>query len=274
MASSKAGGKNGGHTAARSPGKAGSRAREPAPGPVFKVINHDITTDVIEPLAPADAGRDAGRHAGIASVASDARHDHDDDGDGELAFPSHPKRFRGHAVAAAETAAAATHACDALEEIEKLVGRDGVLGTTADFWREVASACEDVDGDGDEDVTSDGASSDLAPAAMTPATSPLASPLAGDEPRLEDFISDAGTTSAPAAAAAAFQPRFQIKELCFRDADGKLALTAAGPAHVHKPAHLRASKSSKRLIKRALRRKSGVWEMVCPSVAVAEFMLL
>ncbi|SCU82164.1 LADA_0C03444g1_1 [Lachancea dasiensis] len=198
-----------------------------------------------------------------------------------MLFPSYPKRFR--ASDSAETAGSEDGSSDqcssgSAPDIESLLDKDDSVTTNADFWREVPVSSEFA-GDEPAAVVDPGSACDAELATV----SPLASP---QEPRLEDFIQDvepslsAGPSSYHLQSDYACQSDFQIKRLCFRDADGKLALTDASRSsslhHISKPLHKRLSncKTSKKLLKRALRRKSGFWEMASPAFAVAEFMLL
>ncbi|KAM3161898.1 hypothetical protein ACU8KH_04015 [Lachancea thermotolerans] len=186
--------------------------------------------------------------------------------DEELTFPSFPKRFQAQAGEAGPAPAAEKP--DDETSIEQLLHKDEALSTNTDFWREVRASSE-------AEPAGEPAGSAAAAAlgeSLAEPLSPLSpAPRAASETRLEDFIRDVGPLHA--ASPGSFQPDFQIKRLCFRDAEGKLALTAVGSSHVHKPAR-RHPHNHKKLLKKVLRRKSGLWEMASPSFAVAEFMLL
>ncbi|SCU89900.1 LAME_0E06084g1_1 [Lachancea meyersii CBS 8951] len=204
--------------------------------------------------------------------------------DEELTFPSYPRRFHR------ASDASATVACDSASrgsassmhsDIESLLDRDDSLSGNADFWREVPAACE---GNGELDaaqMTESSLTHTTTPlhthSSMPLQESPLASPVTpASETCLEDFICDVGpSANTSSLLQTPFQPDFQIKRLCFRDAEGKLALTDSRGS-VSKPSFSRHTsyKTSRKLLKRALRRKSGLWEMASPKFAVAEFMLL
>lgn len=200
--------------------------------------------------------------------------------DEELTFPSFPKRFHSQPNdedSVDETEAGSESVSSFVgSDIEHLLGKDESVTTNADFWREVRTSCDYEPssvshGSEQEEEHSNGEAQ--APSSPLSPHSPL-SPLSHDsitETRLEDFIRDIGSLNS--ASPDNFQPDFQIKRLCFRDADGKLALTASGGSHVHKPSS-KNPRSSKKLMRRVLRRKSALWEMASPNFAVAEFMLL
>ncbi|SCV04477.1 LANO_0G10440g1_1 [Lachancea nothofagi CBS 11611] len=189
----------------------------------------------------------------------------------ELTFPSYPRRFYSNPELADLNNC--TSMSNAPSEIESLLDKDDSLSTNTDFWREVPVSCEH-----DEPVAPQNSALDLSHNDFdleSPLKSPVVSSAASAEPRLEDFFQDLETTN-PASQQTLFQSDFQFKRLCFRDADGKLALTDAQSSyHISKPMHKNVTyNTSKGLLKRALRRKSGFWEMASPSFAVAEFMLM
>ncbi|SCU88326.1 LAMI_0D09670g1_1 [Lachancea mirantina] len=227
----------------------------------FKVANSEIATRAIEPLSRTS--RCAWEDGSVDGSVDDGVDD-----DVEFTFPSHPKRFHhglqreslAPSIADGSGLAADLAATD--DDVGSLLARND------DFWREVGSSC------GEEDA--EPAPVPVLTPAPAPASAPVLAPVA--EPRLDDFIRDAdldslASTCALESALESVSPHYRVRNVCLRDADGKLALTGSQTHGVHKPAQS-AAKRSRKLLRRVLRRNSGVWEMVCPSVAVAEFMLL
>ncbi|SCU97223.1 LAFA_0G10418g1_1 [Lachancea sp. 'fantastica'] len=219
--------------------------------------------------------------------------------DEELTFPSYPRRFHRASDAGCDVGSNApptspSSSSSVRSDIESLLDRDESLNSNEDFWREVPATTESSSSSSAA-TTTDPSSSQNDPNLSFPlstaiphsssssssSSSPLESPQSPQSPVsetcLEDYIRDMGpSATGPTMLQSQYQPDFQIKRLCFRDADGKLALTDHSRASVHKPSHARGKsyKTSRKLLKRALRRKSGLWEMASPKFAVAEFMLL
>ncbi|CEP61551.1 uncharacterized protein LALA0_S03e05402g [Lachancea lanzarotensis] len=214
--------------------------------------------------------------------------------DEELTFPSYPKRFHrasdaaqtavgcdGVAAVSSSSSSSSSSTSSVRSDIESLLDRDDSLNSNEDFWREVRATSEtaaatttELNSSQDSDLSF---SLTTSPATTVADLSQFSSPVS--ETCVEDYICDMGpSANGPSMLQNQFQPDFQIKRLCFRDAEGKLALTDHSRASVCKPSHARSHnksyKTSRKLLKRALRRKSGLWEMASPKFAVAEFMLL
>ncbi|GCE99188.1 hypothetical protein ZYGM_003393 [Zygosaccharomyces mellis] len=100
---------------------------------------------------------------------------------------------------------------------------------------------------------------------------PLQEPSSSQESQedLTQFISE-DLGSAQPVDSSSWDQDCRIKLLCYRDAEGKLRLRNANSSDGGSG---RVQKKSKKLLRRAIRRKSGVREMVSTGIGIGEFML-
>lgn len=105
------------------------------------------------------------------------------------------------------------------------------------------------------------------------------------ETSFDEFITeDFGTSVSMDASSANWDQDHKIKLLCYRDSKGNFRLRTEDESRVGRstPSKSCVTKKSlkkhnknktKKLLKRAIRRKSGVWEMVNTGIGIGEFML-
>ncbi|GMM54296.1 hypothetical protein DAKH74_009120 [Maudiozyma humilis] len=148
-----------------------------------------------------------------------------------------------------------------------------------DFWKEVKST--------NEEAIALPANEHLGQSSAAPSfayNSPSASPKAQFEAvSLDDFIAD----DLPATREASHEwneklfresyPTHPVKLLSYRDGDGQLALRTRSLSNSTKNARMciisKRKNKHKKLMKRAIRRKSGVAEMISTDVGISELML-
>lgn len=145
-----------------------------------------------------------------------------------------------------------------------------------DFWKEVKSTNEEAISLPDDDQ--------LHTSSSFAYNSATASPKAPFESvSLNDFISDDLPSTREAShewneqlfrESSAKQP---VRLLSYRDADGQLALRARNLSNTTKNARMciinKRKNKHKKLLKRAIRRKSGVAQMISTDVGISELML-
>lgn len=251
----------------------------------FQLVNGVITKEDITPLASSSPQRSttSSDEEGSNSTATESdllfspissavdEEEDEDEYDHELLSPiyfgaSYPKRFHH-----------SSHASDQLgRESRKgsLCGQfwKDLLGNTTngDFWKEVGTTNEEA----------------IFASEPLQELSTESSPLEDhSNTTLDQFIKEDATAPASSALSAAqWDDDYKIKLLCYRDTTGNLRLrTQEDNSNVArglvtestnlKVRKIRKGKGKSRLLKNAIRRKSGVREMVSTGVGIGEFML-
>lgn len=132
-----------------------------------------------------------------------------------------------------------------------------------DFWKEVGTTDEEA-------LCFPEVETQNAPAPpMTESSQEPGSSSQESQEDLTQFISE-DLGSAQPVDSSSWDQDCRIKLLCYRDAEGKLRLRNANSSDGGSG---RVQKKSKKLLKRAIRRKSGVREMVSTGIGIGEFML-
>lgn len=256
----------------------------------FQVSNHIIATDVIVPIedkanvpsTPETA--DSEPDTLFSPLNSTEYHEEEEDEELEFTFPSYPKRFHRHhrsqpnSKPTIEDSSLHLETDDASSaiHIETLLHTDEGLTNNEDFWREVGTSFYDEDMEHvspkSAALSEEGSDGLQSPLENSPPLYTSHYATSNSEPSfIEDFIADDSANPAASDEALFDSSTYQFKRLCYRDSEGKLALTTENN-HIRKPYH--RGKKRKNQMKQVLRRKSGFWEMVCPSVGIGEFMLL
>ncbi|QLQ78830.1 hypothetical protein HG537_0B01780 [Torulaspora globosa] len=249
---------------------------------LFQLVNGVITKDDITPLAKSSQNSAMNSDdesststtmesdllfSPIGSVVDDA--EDEDEYDHELLNPvyfgaTYPKRF--HHVSNAHDDSIVESRKDSVcqQFLKDLLGNP----TNDDFWKEVGTTNEE------------------AIFASQPSEPPVESPSVQDQSTtsLDEFIKeDATAPSTSTLSTAQWDDNYKIKLLCYRDTTGNLRLrtqeenckgsrTAVMGCANHRINKIRKGNKSK-LLKNAIRRKSGVREMVSTGVGIGEFML-
>lgn len=243
----------------------------------FQLLNGVITKEDITPLAKSQ--RSQAEESDSESVDSAdllfsplgsgavEEEEEEDEFDHGLLSPvyfgaMYPKRFHHHSSADVEAAVESRRNSVSGYALRDLVGASG----NGDFWKEVAATNQE------------------AIFASCPLELPSESAGCVEEScdtSLDEFISaDLGT---PTSVPPQWDEDYKIKLLCYRDAAGNLRLrtqedsytvsrNSSVPVAKVKVGKSRKGKSGK-LLKSAIRRKSGVREMVSTGIGIGEFML-
>lgn len=261
------------------------KSSTPGGNKLFQLVNGVITKDDITPLAKSS------QHSAMSSddesststttesdllfspmsSAVDEEED-EDEYDHELLSPiyfgsNYPKRFH-HMSNAYEHSVVESRKGSVCGQFWKdLLGNT----TNGDFWKEVGATNEE---------------------AIFTASLPVEQPAESlssledqSNTSLEEFIKEDATAPASSAVSVAqWDDDYKIKLLCYRDTTGNLRLrTQEESVHGarnqttestnHKVGKIRKGKGKSKLLKNAIRRKSGVREMVSTGVGIGEFML-
>lgn len=248
---------------------------------LFQLVNGVITKDDITPLAKssqnsATSSDDESSTSTVMepdllfSPMGSVADEDEDEYDHELLSPvyfgaSYPKRFHHVSNANDDSVVESRKGSVCGLFLQDLVGNT----TNDDFWKEV------------------GATSEEAIFASQPLEPPAELPSVQDQPTtsLDEFIKEDATAPATSALSAAqWDDNYKIKLLCYRDTAGNLRLRTqeescsgarsplTGSAN-HRVNKIRTGKGKSKLLKNAIRRKSGVREMVSTGVGIGEFML-
>lgn len=154
--------------------------------------------------------------------------------------------------------------------------------TSEDFWKEVSTTNEEAIYYPEGAVMGETSSPKLSATAVESSSQDL-SDTSFDEYITEDL------SAAPSSAvdSSTWNEDYKIKLLCYRDATGKLRLkTKESNSYtvskqvsnsvrktVSRQPQKKGKKNKNKLLKHAIRRKSGVWEMVSTGIGIGEFML-
>ncbi|QLL31318.1 hypothetical protein HG536_0B01810 [Torulaspora globosa] len=249
----------------------------------FQLVNGVITKEDITPLAKSSQHSTASSDdesststtmesdllfSPMGSAVDDA--EDEDEYDHELLSPvyfgaTYPKRFHHVSNAYYDDGAVESRKGSVCGQFLK-----DLLGNTTneDFWKEVGTTSEE------------------AIFASQPLEPPVESPSVQDQSitSLDEYIREDATAPASSALSAAqWDDNYKIKLLCYRDTTGNLRLrtqeeSCSGSRSLlvgsnHKVNKIRRGKGKSKLLKNAIRRKSGVREMVSTGVGIGEFML-
>lgn len=149
--------------------------------------------------------------------------------------------------------------------------------TSEDFWKEVSVTNEEAIYYPEGTVVGE---------TSLPKLSTAVEPLS--DTSFDEFITE-DLTAAPSSAVDSntWDEDYKIKLLCYRDATGKLRLKTEESNNytvskqvnnsvrktVSRQLQKKGKKNKNKLLKHAIRRKSGVWEMVSTGIGIGEFML-
>ncbi|AQZ14171.1 YGR079W [Zygosaccharomyces parabailii] len=249
-----------------------NRGPRDAGGKPFQLLNSVITGEDITPL-PRGGNSDGSKSSPQETTpdpdllfsplnAGLDEGDEEDEYDHEFLSPvyfgaAYPKRFHRRSSMA--------HAAPERKNSTSLsaysLGEFLTNSKNDDFWKEVGATDEEALCFPETDPLSE-------PTGMSSSEEPSAQEPCGQEPAkqadLSQFITeDLGSTQPMDSYS--WDQDCKVKLLCYRDAEGKLRLRNANGGRVNK--------KGKKLLKRAIRRKSGVREMVSTGIGIGEFML-
>lgn len=260
-------------------GKKGSATPSGGSAKHFQLLNGVITKEDITPLAKsqrsqADSDEESVDSADLlfsplGSGAVDEEEDEDEYDHGLLSpiyfGATYPKRFHPHSSLEDRSLVESRRNSVSAYALRDLVGNTG----NGDFWKEVGAT----------DQEAIFASSPSEP----PAESACVEELSNTS--LDEFITAdldvPPTSSSGPAVLPQWEEDYKIKLFCYKDSTGNLRLRTQEDRYTHtknsSATKVKVGKSrngkGRKLLKNAIRRKSGVREMVSTGIGIGEFML-
>lgn len=249
------------------------RGSRDASGKPFQLLNSVITGEDITPLprggssdrsdgGPQETTPDADLLFSPLNAGLDEG-DEEDEYDHDFLSPvyfgaAYPKRFYrrssiAHTVPERKSSTSLSSYC---------LGEFLTNSKNDDFWKEVSTTDEEALCFPETDPLSPETSQEQKPAVQEQPALPAHEPA--KQADLSQFITE-DLGSAQPVDSSSWDQDCKIKLLCYRDAGGKLRLRNANSSRVNK--------KGKKLLKGAIRRKSGVREMVSTGIGIGEFML-